>query len=54
MQFKFDRAANCDKLEKEGNLKEISPKADVITSYYYKGRINIFSSKFGDASTNLK
>ncbi|CAK85383.1 unnamed protein product (macronuclear) [Paramecium tetraurelia] len=44
--FKFDRAADCDKVEKEQNLLFTSPKQDQVTYHYYKGRILIFHSKF--------
>ncbi|CAD8132831.1 unnamed protein product [Paramecium octaurelia] len=51
--FKFDRAADCDKVEKEQNLLFTSPKQDQVTYHYYKGRILIFHSKFVDASQHL-
>lgn len=53
MLYQFDRAAACDKPLTEKNLLEISEKSDIITYFYYKGRINIFSSSFSDASDCL-
>lgn len=42
LNFKFDRAAGCDKVKTERQLIENSPISDLITYNYYKGRILIF------------
>lgn len=46
LNFKFDRAKGCDKVEKEKQLLDYSHKSDIITYNYYKGRILIFQSEF--------
>ncbi|KAM3135377.1 hypothetical protein pb186bvf_012535 [Paramecium bursaria] len=52
--FKFDQADKYDKLKKETSLVDVTPKEDLITYNYYKGRILMFESNFFESSQHLQ